>query len=126
MFRAILCLCFACGLPLRADTKPVAAGPLTVVVDLQNNRLSPESFEAMKAEAQQILNGAGMKLDWRLKQELTDHEQFGNVVVFTFKGTCSMDALPMFMDERGPLGLTYTSDGIVLPFGEVRCDRIRT
>lgn len=79
----------------------------------------------MESEAQRIFDDTGMKLDWRLKERLPEHAEFANVVVFTMTGSCRMSMVPLLIDERGPLALTYTSDGEVLPFGEVRCDRIK-
>jgi hypothetical protein len=32
----------------------------------------------------------------------------------------------MPMDERGPLAFAYSSDGDVLPFGQVECDRVKS
>ncbi|OYW08704.1 MAG: hypothetical protein B7X34_08155, partial [Acidobacteriia bacterium 12-62-4] len=40
-------------------------------------------------------------------------------------GRCEMDAFPALLDERGPLAFTFTTDGRILPFGEVKCDRLR-
>ncbi len=39
-----------------------------------------------------------------------------------------MNALPIgaLSDERGPLAMTHSVDGELLPFGEVECDRVRT
>jgi len=31
---------------------------------------------------------------------------------------------PVYLDERGPMAFTHTSDGEVLPFSEVLCDRV--
>jgi hypothetical protein len=36
-----------------------------------------------------------------------------------------MDSFPALLDERGPLAFTFTTDGRILPFGEVKCDRLR-
>ena len=38
------------------------------------------------------------------------------------------ESLPIgaLSDERGPLAMAYSSDGAILPFGEVECDRIRS
>ena len=49
-----------------------------------------------------------------------------NLVVVTFHGTCIMEPIPFLYDERGPLAFTYSSDGNVLPFGEVACDKVRS
>jgi hypothetical protein len=48
------------------------------------------------------------------------------MVVLTMSGRCAMDAFPVIPDELGlPLGMTYSSDGEILPFGKIDCDRVR-
>jgi hypothetical protein len=42
----------------------------------------------------------------------------------TFKGVCEYVPAPPRYDELGPYATTKTSDGRVLPFGEVDCDRV--
>jgi hypothetical protein len=37
-----------------------------------------------------------------------------------------MEPVPYLYDERGPLAFTYSTDGAVLPFGEIECDRVRS
>jgi hypothetical protein len=49
---------------------------------------------------------------------------FNDLVVMTFKGSCSFDPAPPLYDELGPLAVTRTSNGEVQPFGEVNCDRV--
>ena len=125
MCRTLFTILLAC-LPLfRASASWSSTIPLTVVLDIQDERYSRASLSAMKTETQRILKETGMKLDWRLKSELGDSPEFINVVVFTMTGSCSVDSSPVMIDERGPLALTYTSDGEILPFGEVRCDRVK-
>jgi hypothetical protein len=123
-FSLLACLACLPGFGAVAGNFRVPAS-LTVVLDIQNHHYSPNSLSTMKAETERILSGAGLKLDWRTKQDVPAHAEFSNVVVFTLTGSCSMEESPVLIDERGPLALTYTSNGDVLPFGEVRCDRVR-
>ena len=113
-----------------ANAGPNVAGslplvPVTVVLNMQNGDYSSKSLEAMQSEAQRILGKAGVRLDWRLKSNLQANAEFANVVVFSMTGKCAMDDVPQLIDERGPLALTYGSNGSVLSFGEVRCDRVK-
>jgi hypothetical protein len=98
---------------------------VTIVLDIKDRHYSASSLAAMETETQRIFSNTGMKLNWRIKSELPEHAEFDNVVVFTMTGFCNMNEPPELIDERGPLALTYTSDGEILPFGEVRCDRVR-
>ena len=125
MYRTFLLLCCACFSLLGATVNANPPDSLTVVLDIKDSHYAADSLAAMERETQRIFDQTGMKFDWRLKNELPAHAQFVNVVVFTMTGACRMDMTPTLFDERGPLAFTYTSDGEVLPFGEVRCDRIK-
>jgi hypothetical protein len=125
MYRTFPLLCFACFSLLGASATMRPSDSLTVVLDIKDHHYSPRSLAAMESETQRIFDETGMKLDWRLKDQLAEHAEFTNVVVFTLTGSCRMNLTPLLIDERGPLALTYTSDGEVLPFGEVRCDRVK-
>ena len=37
-----------------------------------------------------------------------------------------MEPVPFLYDERGPLGFTHSSDGSVLSFSEIECDKVRS
>lgn len=125
MYRTLPLLCFACASLFGATANVAPRNPLTVVLDIKDSHYSADSLAAMKSETQRIFDKTGMTFDWRLKDELPPHAQFANVVVFTMVGTCRMDMTPVLFDERGPLAFTYSSDGEVLSFGEVQCDRIK-
>ncbi len=105
---------------------PPSPTSLTVVLNYEQPYSQP-SFEALQHRLQSILNEVGLKLEVREGSRLQPHEQFSGLVVFHMKGSCSMKALPVgaLSDERGPLAMAYSSDGSILPFGEVECDRVR-
>jgi hypothetical protein len=125
MYRTLPLLCFSCFSLLGASATMRPPDALTVVLDIKDHHYSRGSLTAMESETQRIFADTGMKLEWRLKELLPDHAEFPNVVLFTMTGSCRMDMTPPLIDERGPLAFAYTSDGEVLPFGEVRCDRIK-
>ncbi|HSU33510.1 MAG TPA: hypothetical protein VLJ11_19935 [Bryobacteraceae bacterium] len=99
---------------------------VTVLLDFEQTH-STAPLSAMRRELQNIMKSAGVKVDVQLKSEAAEHAQFSRLVLFKMKGACTMNALPVgaLSDERGPLAMTYTSDGKLLPFGEVECDRVR-
>lgn len=125
MYRTFPLFCLSCFSLLGASATTRPSDSLTVVLDIKDHHYSPSSLAAMESETQRIFDDTGMTLDWRLKERLPEHAEFTNVVVFTMTGSCRMNMVPLLIDERGPLAFTYTSDGEVLPFGEVRCDRIK-
>ncbi|HVO97419.1 MAG TPA: hypothetical protein VMT15_05100 [Bryobacteraceae bacterium] len=100
-----------------------AAAPVTLVLQFEN-AYSPESLDAMKREVASIVAGSGIQVDWRMLSEVQPAETFENLVVVRFKGACHMEPVPYLMDERGYYAFTHVSDGGVLPFSEVECDKI--
>jgi hypothetical protein len=99
---------------------------ITVLLDFERSH-SHVPLKAMQSELQSILAGAGVNLDLKLKDELPADPQFGDLLIFKMTGHCSTEQLPIgaIFDERGPLAWTYASDGEMLSFGEVQCDRVR-
>jgi hypothetical protein len=88
---------------------------------------SRSSFEALRTELRAIMKSAGLSLDVEDKALLAPNSQFRGLVVFKMAGHCDATPIPLeaLSDERGPLAMAYTADGEILPFGEVRCDRVR-
>lgn len=101
-----------------------AESPLTVLLEFEQPH-STQSVLEMEKETQHILKPSGLKLEWRFKDSIAQSESFSDVVVVRMAGQCRMDAFPVLLDERGPLAFTHSSDGEVLPFSEVLCDKVR-
>lgn len=99
---------------------------VTVLVDFEKP-YAAASIDALRNELQTLFAPSGLKIDVRLKSQLASGAEFNQLVVFKMKGACSMVAMPVgaLSDERGPLAMTYSSDGELLHFGEVECDRVR-
>lgn len=104
---------------LRADSVP----QLTVLLSIEG-KASPTALNELKSELNVIMKDTGRKLDVRLREQAARHESFEDVVLVKLKGNCKMERMIPFMDERGPLAWTHSSDGVILPFAEVACDRI--
>ena len=105
---------------------PSKSTAVTVLVDFENPH-SDVSLPALQGELQHLLQPLGLNVNLQDKSLLPPKSEFGDLVVFKMKGSCSMRPLPIgaLSDERGPLAMAYSSDGTVLHFGEVECDRIR-
>ena len=60
----------------------------------------------------------GLAVAFMLREELTPHVSFEDLIVVQFKGRCEMDNFPILFDERGPnaLAFTHSSEGEILPF----------
>jgi hypothetical protein len=121
MRSVALCLCLAA-------CAQAATQKLTVLVNFEKPH-SAVSFEALREELKNLLEPAGVTVELMLRSELGDYPEFSELVVFEMKGSCSMDATEMppepLYNELGPLAKSYSSDGQILHFGEVECDRVR-
>jgi hypothetical protein len=106
--------------PLAAATRP--ASDLTVVLDFQGAH-SEQSIIEMQREAQAVLRASGIHLDWRTRSQAS-RESFNDLVLVKLSGNCDVDAAPQAFGKRGPLGSTFISDGNMLPFAEIACDRV--
>jgi hypothetical protein len=80
----------------------------------------------MKQELGAILKDSGIQIDWRERNQVSSAESFANLVVVKFRGACKIDPAADRDAETGPLAFTHTSDGAILPFSEVECDRVRS
>jgi hypothetical protein len=77
----------------------------------------------MQREATRIIETSGLQIDWQRREQIA-HAVFNDLVVMTFKGSCTFDPAPPLYDELGPYAITRTANGEVQPFGEVDCDRV--
>src|SRR5262245_1849434 len=116
MPRLLICL-LAAGFAATAF-----ATDLTVVVDFAGPH-SDRSVREMKREVEGIMKESGLRLDWRVRQEAAS-ELPGNLVVLRFRGRCVLEPDPILYDERGPFASAYSTDGEMLPFTEVDCNRV--
>ena len=117
---------FALGCASGASVAPpVTPVSLTVVFQF-DNPYSERAFEEMKRELGSILKDAGIQVGWRDRDQVSSSESFANLVVVKFRGACKIDPATDRDEDSGPLAFTHTSDGAILPFSEVECDRVRS
>jgi hypothetical protein len=117
---------FALGCASGASVAPHATPASVTVVFQFDGPHSERSFLKMKQELGSILKDSGIQLNWRHRDQVSSSESFPNLVVVKFRGACSIDpAVPRDV-EPGPLAFTHRSDGAILPFSEVECDRVRS
>jgi hypothetical protein len=108
---------------LLAAAAPFASAEgVTIVLDFQGPR-SEGSVEEMKREFQGIMKDSSIHFDWKTRAE-AEGTSTENLVVVRFKGTCVVKPVPYLIDERGPLAFTYSTEGEVQPFSEVKCDQV--
>ena len=121
--RPVICALFAV---LASACAAFAAGPVTVILQFEAQHSEP-SVNEMKRELQNLMRDAGVELNWRTLNEISSSDSFPRIVVVTFHGTCQLKpwAAPLPAD---PVALAYAhvSNGTVIPFADVECDRIRS
>jgi hypothetical protein len=84
----------------------------------------PEVVAALETEVDSILSPLGLPLDWRPINGARAREVSLEVAVISFHGNCDPhQGAPVF--QPGGLGWTHMSDGQIIPFTDVDCDRIR-
>ncbi len=82
--------------------------------------------EALHSEVESIMEPIGLNLEWRSLNGVRGNEVSVELAVLTFKGHCDVGGLVARNDPNpGALGWTHVSDGVILPFSDMDCDRIR-
>ena len=111
-----------CGVSRAQQITPPA---ITVYTQFEQP-YSPVSMDDMKQEMETIMRSLGLDFDWRDLDGHAASEVSAELVVVTFKGACRVEnEWSRSRPESGALGWTHMSDGVVLPFSEVDCDKIR-
>lgn len=106
-----------------------SAPSIAVFLDFESQP-SETSVAQMEQEISSILKPSGLQLDFRMLNNRKSDEAFADLVVLKFKGSCQMRN-PTLDSELGPsiagsaLASTQVSDGRILPFSDVECDKIR-
>jgi len=111
----------ACAEEKEADP---SRNTVAVVMDFDEEH-SPVSLAEMKREFEWIMRPSGLRFDWRFLEPSVYRCSFSGLVVTRFRGACRV--LPGRQAAAGPiaLGLTHVSDGHILPFSEINCDKVR-
>ena len=121
--RVLICCLVAAAPVVSGATKSTKPQPeVTVVLDFQASR-SERSVLEMQREADVILKSAGYRLNWVLLGSAA-HSSYNDLVVVKFLGACELDGAVSPTGNPGPLGMTHISNGVVLPFADVECDRV--
>ena len=103
---------------------PALHNPITVVVSAERP-LAPEAMKELQAEMANLLKQGNRPVEWKRLDEMGVGVSVSDLVMVKFRGDCRMEMSPMLLDERGPLAFTHTTDGEVLPFSEVLCDKVK-
>jgi hypothetical protein len=106
----------------------IASAPnrgVTVLLDFRGEA-SSQAVEALQEELTKLMRPAGVEFGYRIGSELGPGADPTDIVVVRFHGKCRRDSLSPVLDERGPFAFTHVSNGEILPFAEVACDRVQS
>lgn len=121
--RPVICALFAV---IASACTTFAAGPVTLILQFDAQHSEP-SVNEMKRELQHLMRDSGVDLNWRSLGEISSTDSFPSVVVVTFHGTCQTKPLaPPLPADPVALAYTHVSNGTVIPFADVECDRVRS
>jgi hypothetical protein len=79
----------------------------------------------MRQELGNLMAPLGLEFTWRDLNASRGNEVSVELVVVTLKGTCDMVDTLGYGDTTGALGWTHMSDGAILPFSDLDCNKIR-
>lgn len=119
-------LSFLCFLLMSSLALAAPSSHITVLLQFDGPPATT-TISALNHELQHILSSSHLPMELSVRTEPIAGSIDGDLVIFKMKGSCSMNALPVgaVSDERGPLAMTHTVNGDVLPFADVECDRVR-
>ncbi|MBZ5593445.1 MAG: hypothetical protein LAP39_14475 [Acidobacteriia bacterium] len=121
--RPVICALFAV---IASACTAFAAARVTLILQFEAQH-SESSVNEMKRELQNLMRGSGVELNWRSLDDTSASDSFPSVVIVTFHGTCVMNPLVSPLPSE-PVALAYAhvSNGTVIPFADVECDRVRS
>lgn len=124
--KIVLVLCLAPAVLLSAGgTRQTPVAPIALYTQFQVE--PPEAvMHALQDELESIMSPMGMHFEWHSLSGVRGNEVSVELAVLTFKGRCDAAGLVGRTSSPGALGWTHVSDGIILPFSDVDCDRIRS
>jgi hypothetical protein len=115
------------GIPASGEirTEATAAPAVTLFAHFDGNP-GDVLLEALHKELSDIMRVVGFQVEWRDLDRSDRTEVVSELVVIKFKGRCSMDpSFAALTAHSGPLGWTHVTDGEILPYIDVQCDRIQ-
>ena len=121
----LLTFCLLAGVfPGLSQGRGATFAPITLYT--QFPQAPPEGvLQALQDEVGSIMEPIGLRFEWRDLSKAGGHEVSAELAVITFKGRCDAESLVSRGKFEGALGWTHVSDGQILPFTDVSCDRVR-
>jgi hypothetical protein len=120
----VLCALLAhAGLGRSAGTPGQASRPtLTIVLQFRGPH-AVRPVEDMEQEVENILRESGWSIAW-VSWKQVSQGVFDELAVVRMNGDCEVSPWMRLPPAEGPLGVAHVSDGVVLPFSDIACDKI--
>ena len=117
--------CLLAGaIPGFSETMAARFAPITLYTQFE--QAPPAAvLQALQEEVASIMAPIGLSFRWRDLDKTGGHEVSAELAVVTFKGRCDAAGLTTHSRFEGALGWTHVSDGQILPFTDINCDRVR-
>lgn len=121
----LVLFCLAAGvLPALGETRGAQAPPVILYTQFQSE--PPQVvLDSLQEEVEYIMAPLGFHFEWRNLSLNRGNEVSVELAVVTVKGRCDIAGLSSRSKVEGALGFTHISDGQILPFTELSCDRVR-
>ena len=117
--------CLLAGVVTAAgETRWAPSAPITLYTSFQQEPPA-DVMEAIQDEVEAIMAPIGLRFEWRNLAGVRGHEVSAELAVITFQGRCNTAGMIAQAKFSGALGWTHMSDGEILPFTDVSCDRVR-
>jgi hypothetical protein len=120
----LFCL-LAGALPAAGETRWAPSAPITLYTSFQQEPPAAV-MEAIQEEVEAIMAPIGLRFEWRNLAGVRGQEVSAELAVITFQGRCDLAGMTAQAKFAGALGWTHLSDGEILPFTDVSCDRVRS
>jgi hypothetical protein len=121
----LIWFCLLAGVvPASSETRMATFAPIALYTQFEQ---APERgvLEALQQEVESIMAPIGLRFQWRDLDKTGGREVSAELAVVTFKGRCDAAGLGTHSRFEGALGWTHVSDGQILPFTDISCDRVR-
>ena len=121
----LIWFCLLAGvIPACSETRVATFAPITLYTQFE--QVPPVGvLEALRVEVESIMAPIGLRFQWRDMDNTGGHEVSAELAVVTFKGRCDAAGVSTRSRFEGALGWTHVSDGQILPFTDISCDRVR-
>ena len=120
----LVVFCLMAVVPGSSETHGARFAPITLYTHFE--QAPPEDvMMALQDEVEAIMAPSGLSFEWRDLAKAGGREVSTELAVVTFKGRCDTAGLMSHSRVEGALGWTHVSDGQILPFTDVGCDRVR-